>query len=239
MIMDDANFILIVEDDKKTSELLSLYLKREGYGTLVAHSGRQALDLAARNKLGFAILDLMLPDLDGWEICRRFRNSFAFPILILSALGTTPERIRGFAIGADDYVVKPFSPKEVVARVKAILRRAKAEPAEMATFTRGDLVLHTNKQTVTLSGKEISLTPSEYRLLKALITVPGRVFRRDEFLRCLYPAGGVVIDRVVDVHIGSLRQKIEADSSNPRYIHTARGIGYWFAGDEQRRIGGS
>ena len=230
--MDDATFILIVEDDKKTSELLSLYLKREGFGTLVAHSGLQALNLAARNKLGFAILDLMLPDLDGWEICRRFRNSFAFPILILSALGTTQERIRGFAIGADDYVVKPFSPKELVARVKAILRRAKAEPAEKNTFTRGNLVLNTNKQNVTLGGKEISLTRSEYRLLKALITVPGRVFCRDELLRRLYPAGGVVIDRVVDVHIASLRQKIEDDSSNPRYVLTARGIGYRFADDE-------
>lgn len=227
--------LLIVEDDKKTSNLLSLYLRREGFSTLVAHSGRQALDLAAQHTLSFAILDLMLPDLDGWEICRRFRSSFPFPILILSALGRTPDRIKGFEIGADDYVVKPFSPKELVVRVKAILRRARGEPVKEDTrIIRGDLVLDTNKQKVTLGGKPISLTRSEYRLLQALIALPGRVLCRAELLRSLYPAGGVVIDRVVDVHIASLRQKIEADSSSPRYILTARGSGYRFADDDER-----
>lgn len=226
--------ILIVEDDKKTAELLSIYLQREGFSTIAAYSGREALNLTSRHKPVFTILDLMLPDLDGWELCSKFRNSSAVPILILSALGGAQDRIRGFALGADDYVVKPFSPKELVARVKAILRRARADLAEKETFVQGDLALDVHNQKVTLGGKGISLTRSEYRLLKALIAVPGRVFCRDELLRCLYPAGGIVIDRVVDVHIASLRQKIEADSSKPRYILTARGAGYQFADREPR-----
>ena len=234
--MNAASSILIVEDDKKTCEILSLYLKREGYETLIAHSGRSALDLAAQHMPVFAILDLMLPDLDGWEICRRFREGFGFPILILSALGTTPERIRGFAVGADDYVVKPFSPKELVARVNAIMRRVKPEPMRENTFSHGDLVLDAYRQQVTLRGREIALTPSEYRLLKALIAVPGRIASRPELLRSLYPAGGVVVDRVIDVHIGCLRQKIEADAAKPRYILTARGIGYRFADNAGTKI---
>lgn len=225
---------MIVEDDKKTAELLSIYLEREGFKTIAAYSGREALNCASRHKPVFTILDLMLPDLDGWDLCCEFRKSSAVPILILSALGGARERIKGFALGADDYVVKPFSPRELVERVKAILRRARAAPSEENLFSQGDLVLDAVKQQVTLGGKRISLTRSEYRLLRALFAAPGRVFRRDELLHCLYPAGGVVVDRVVDVHIACLRQKIETDSSKPRYILTARGVGYQFADREPR-----
>lgn len=220
---------LIVEDNKQISELLSYQLKLEGFGTLTAFSGRQALDLAAKNIVGCAIIDLNLPDIDGWNLCRRLIDSFAFPILILSATGTMHECLRSFESGADDYVIAPFSSKEVAVRIKVILRRVKVISAEKEVFFEGDIVLNTNKQTVTMQGRKIYLTNSEYKLLKALIGTPGRVYCRDELLRYLYPSGGVVIDRVVDVHIGHLRRKIEIDLSNPRYILTVRGFGYRFA----------
>lgn len=229
--------ILIVEDNKTTSQLLSVYLEREGFNTIPTYSGRQAVDLASQHELIFAILDLMLPDLDGWEVCRRLRSSSAVPILILSALGDARQRIKGFKLGADDYVTKPFSFRELVARVKAILRRANLESSPVNnTLFRDGLVLNRDKRQVTLDGDRLSLTRSEYRLLEGLMAAPGRVFLRDELIAHLYPHGGVVVDRVIDVHIGNLRQKIEADPSKPRYILTARGLGYQFAdGDEQPR----
>lgn len=226
--------ILIVEDDKKTNELLSIYLEQEGFRTIAAYSGHQALGWFSQHKPIFTVLDLMLPDLDGWHLCRKFRSSSTVPILILSARGTAKERIRGFELGADDYVVKPFSPRELVARIKAILRRARTDLAEKAIFSQGDLVVDPNKHKVTLGGKSISLTRSEYRLLEALIALPGRVFSRDELLHCLYPAGGVVVDQVINVHIASLRQKIEPEPTKPRYVLTARGVGYQFADGEVR-----
>ena len=231
--------ILIAEDDKRTMSLLSAYLEREGYNTITANDGREALELARRHDPVFVILDLMLPHVDGWEVCREVRRSSDVPIMILSARGEAHERILGFSLGADDYVVKPFSPGEVVARVKTILRRM--EPG--ASRRRGqlscrELVLDLEKRKVFLHGHVISLTPSEYKLLQVLMTAAGRVFLREELLNHLYPDGEAVTDRVIDVHIGNLRQKIEDDLSKPRYILTARGVGYQFAdGDEQPEEG--
>jgi len=225
------NQILIVEDDRKTASLLSLYLEREGFSTLLAYDGQQALELAERHKPDFVILDLMLPKVDGWEVCRRLRQTSNIPILILTARGEEIDRISGLTLCADDYVVKPFSPREIVARVKAILRRGRRETEEQKkVLTHEDLRIDLEKYEITLRGRSVELTPHEFRLLQTLMTSPGRVFSRDELLNRLYPRQeAIVIDRVVDVHIGKLRQKIEKDPANPRYILTVRGVGYRFA----------
>jgi DNA-binding response OmpR family regulator len=234
--------ILIAEDDKKTAALVALYLEREGFRTLVAYDGRQALELASRHAPIFVILDLMLPIVDGWEVCRELRRTSDVPILILSAREEEIDRVSGLTLGADDYVVKPFSPRELVARVKAILRRTRLAPPDgKSLFDYGELVLDVEKRRVTLDGRGVPLTAHEYNLLRALMTTPGKVFTRDELLTHLYPKGEtVVIDRVIDVHIGKLRQKIEKDPSNPMFILTVRGIGYQFAEkDSQRQEGDS
>lgn len=227
--------ILIAEDDKRTTALLSTYLEREGFSTITADNGYCALELARRHNPVFVILDLMLPRMDGWEVCREVRRSSDVPILILTARGEAHERILGFSLGADDYVVKPFSPGEVVARVKTILRRTEGgQLREKRQWSCRELVLDLEKRKVTLRGHAVSLTPSEYKLLNVLMAAAGRIFLREELLDHLYPDGEAVTDRVVDVHIGNLRQKIEADPSKPQYILTARGVGYQFADGDER-----
>ncbi|MGH8070260.1 MAG: response regulator transcription factor [Candidatus Entotheonellia bacterium] len=226
--------VLIVEDDRKTVALISLYLQREGFKTIVAHDGQQALELAQQGQPSFVVLDLMLPRLDGWEVCRRLRRTSDVPILILTAREEELDRIVGLSIGADDYVVKPFSPQEVVARVKAILRRVqRTVAASKEQVAHRGLVLDLAKRKVTLHGQPLALTPFEYKLLQTFMTAPGRLFTREELLDQLYPGGEVVIDRVVDVHISKLRQKIGEDPALPRYILTVRGMGYRFAEDQE------
>ena len=226
--------ILIAEDDGRTTSLLSTYLEREGFSTITARDGREALELARLHNPVFVILDLMLPHVDGWEVCREVRRSSDVPILILSARGEAHERILGFSLGADDYVVKPFSPGEVVARVKTILRRMEPGASRRKEqLACRELVLDLEKRKVILHGRVVSLTPFEYKLLQVLMSAAGRIFLREELLNHLYPNGEAVTDRVIDVHIGNLRQKIEDDLSQPKYILTARGLGYQFAdGDE-------
>lgn len=234
-IYDETNPILIIEDNQKTASLVALYLDREGFKTMVAHDGRQGLELAKRYSPIFVILDLMLPKMDGWEVCRRLRRFSDVPILMLTAREEEVDRISGLTLGADDYVVKPFSPRELVARVKAILRRGRLFPAKSnRVLSYKDLILDLEKRKVSLKGRPLQLTPHEYALLQALMSFPGRIFTRDELLNRLYPEGeALVIERVIDVHIGKLRQKIETDPSTPRYILTARGLGYHFAEDSR------
>jgi len=228
--LKESSPILIAEDDRKTASLVALYLEREGFKTISAYDGRQALELAKRHKPGFVILDLMLPKIDGIEVCRQLRSQSHVPILMLTAKDEELDRVLGFSLGADDYVVKPFSPRELVARVKAILRRVSPETSKAkGLLAYGRLALDPEKRRVTLNGHPVSLTLSEYKLLHALMAAAGRVFSREELLNRLYPRGEAVIDRVVDVHIGKLRQKIEKDPAKPSYIVTVRGIGYQFA----------
>lgn len=221
--------ILIVEDDKNTCRLIETYLEREGYMTLTVHDGYLAVEKASSEDLCFIILDIMLPGLDGWEICRRIRKFSDVPILMLTAREEEIDRVMGLSIGADDYVVKPFSPRELVERVKAILRRTQPQQKKAEeVYCHGPLFLNHTKHKVVLADQEISLTTSEYKLLLTLIRTPGRVFTRDDLLQRFYDHGEVVIDRVIDVHIGNLRQKIEPDPSKPIYIETVRGFGYRF-----------
>jgi DNA-binding response OmpR family regulator len=176
------------------------------------------------------ILDLMLPRRDGWEVCQELRRLSDVPIIIVTAREEETDRVLGLTLGADDYVVKPFSPRELVARVKAVLRRVRAASERTDRVLSHDtLVLDPAKRQVKLAGKTIYLTLFEFRLLEALMASPGRTFSRDELLNHLYPGGEAVVDRVIDVHIGKLRQKIEETPTNPRHIFTVRGIGYHFA----------
>lgn len=222
--------ILIVEDDPNTSTLVATYLAREGFSTLVAFDGEQALEIAHRNTLGFVILDIMLPKVDGWEICRQLRQVSDVPILILTAREEEIDRVLGLSLGADDYVVKPFSPRELVERVKAILRRTQPRQVKdnQVLVFRG-LVLDPKKCKVTLNGTAVNLTTSEYKLLQTLMSAPGRVFSRNALLERFYEHGEIVVDRVIDVHVGNLRQKIEENPGQPQFIETVRGFGYRFA----------
>jgi DNA-binding response OmpR family regulator len=190
----------------------------------------QALALARKQPPGFVILDVMLPGRDGWEVCRELRAFSDVPILMLTAREEEIDRVLGLSLGADDYVVKPFSPRELVERVKAILRRAR--PAQVgAILARGGVLLDPQRHMVSVDGRAVALTAAEFKLLHALMAAPGRVFSRDELLSRLYAHGEAVVDRVVDVHIGHLRQKLGDDPEAPRYIVTVRGFGYKFAGE--------
>lgn len=226
--------ILIAEDDRNTSSLVATYLQKEGFSTIAAYDGVEALRLARRSDPAFVILDIMLPGMDGWDICRRIRKFSEVPILMLTAREEEIDRVMGLSIGADDYVVKPFSPRELVERVKAILRRVESRPQITdRILAHKDLMLDPVKLKVTLDGRNLNLTSLEYKLLHALMATPGKVFSRDELLDRFYQQGETVVDRVIDVHIGKLRQKIESDPANPRMIITVRGFGYRFAEPEE------
>ena len=224
--------ILIIEDDHNTAALIATYLEREGFKTQAVHDGEQALELARQQTPGFVILDIMLPKVDGWEICRELRKLSDVPILMLTAREEEIDRVLGLSLGADDYVVKPFSPRELVERVKAILRRTTRREKPVLNFAHQDLLLDTEKRRVTLAGQSIELTSVEYKLLQALMSAPGKAFSRDDLLNHVYERGESVVDRVVDVHIGHLRQKLSDDPATPRYIETVRGFGYRFAEKE-------
>lgn len=223
--------ILIVEDDENTLSLIALYLEREGFLPVTAGDGEAGLALAQIHRPDLVILDLMIPKVDGWEVCRRLRQDSEVPVIMLTARGEEIDRVAGLTLGADDYVVKPFSPRELVARVKAVLRRTSPAPKkEQRILIHGVVRLDLEKRRLSVDNESVSLTPHEYALMVALMAAPGRTFTRDELLDRLYPRGeAAVIDRVVDVHIGKLRQKIEPVPAAPQYILTVRGIGYRFA----------
>jgi len=236
VVPDLQKKILIVEDDHKTAALVALYLEKEGFQTMIAEDGLAAIETVKQQQPDFVILDLMLPKMDGWEVCRNIRRSSDIPIIMLTAREDEVDRISGLTLGADDYVTKPFSPRELVARVKAILRRGRFQAhAEQSVFSAAGLVLDTDKFLVTLHGEPVPLTPHEYKLLEALMAARGKVLSRQKLLEYLYPNDeAIVIDRVVDVHIGKLRQKIKEDPAAPRFILTVRGIGYRFAEIDQQ-----
>ena len=221
--------ILICEDDRNIAALVETYLAREGFRTVVAYDGQKGLEYARTVEPTLIILDWMLPGIDGAEICRQVRKTSDVPILMLTAREEETDRIVGFSLGVDDYVVKPFSPRELVERVKAILRRAGRGPTEHTVLRHGALALDPDKRKVMVDGESVALTPSEYTILITLMRHPGRVFSRDELLSKLYTRGESVVDRVIDVHVGKLRQKIEPDSSKPAIILTVHGVGYRFA----------
>lgn len=230
-----AKRVLIAEDDPNIASLVKAYLEREGFSVLAASDGEEALRLARRHQPAIVVLDLMLPIIDGWEVCRRLREKSEVPILILSARGEEVDRLVGFGLGADDYVVKPFSPRELTQRVKAILRRTLAGgDVDTAPLEAGGLLLDPEKRKATYNGEELALTDTEFRLLHLLMKHPGHVFSRAMLLDHLNPRGEIVVERTVDVHVGNLRQKLGETSRQPRYIETVRGVGYRFAENAAR-----
>ena len=219
--------VLVVDDDVKTVELVRLYLDRDGYRVLTAYDGVEALRLARESHPDLIVLDLMLPGLDGLQVCRTLRNESDVPIIMLTARTTDEDKLTGLGLGADDYVTKPFSPKELAARVRAVLRRLPGERGS-AEIKRGELTLNFLKQEVSLAGRVLNLTPVEFKLLGVLIKEPGRVFSRAELIEKALGYDFEGFDRTIDVHILNLRRKLETDPSHPRYIKTVYGAGYKF-----------
>jgi DNA-binding response OmpR family regulator len=221
-----AQTVLVVEDDAKMVHLLRLYLEREGYGVVTAADGRAALEVAERAHPSLIVLDLMLPHLDGYEVCRRLRAASDVPILMLTARVDEVDKLLGLSLGADDYVTKPFSPREVVARVRAILRRSR-QPRREKILRHGDLEMDVERHRVMAAGREVHLTPIEFKILQAFLEAPERAFSRDQLLSAIYPnQEAAVVDRTIDVHVGKLRAKLGDDPTRPRYIATVRGVGY-------------
>ncbi len=236
--MSDNRPILVVDDDAKIVRLVRTYLEREGFAVVTAADGPAALDAVERHRPALVVLDLMLPELDGRAVIRAVRRdeeAASIPILVLSARGTTLDRIAGLEDGADDYLPKPFSPGELVLRVKAILRRTPAAAAPGPgvhtpppdRLSHGDLALDRARHEVTVGGRQVTLTPVEFRLLAALLEADGRVLSRDRLLDAVYgEEQSEVLDRTIDVHVGRLRDKLGDDADRPRYVATVRGAGY-------------
>jgi DNA-binding response OmpR family regulator len=221
--------ILVVDDDRKTVDLIRLYLEKDGYRVLTAYDGRQALDLSRRREPGLIILDLMLPRVDGLDVCRILRSESKVPIIMLTAKTTEEDKLVGLDLGADDYVTKPFSPREMVARVRAVLRRVHTEEDEGPDeLVFGDMVVDFVRHEARIDGESIHLTPKEFRLLETMAKQPGRVFSRLELLEHAFGFDYGGFERTVDVHVMNLRKKIEPDPAQPTYIHTVYGLGYKF-----------
>ncbi|HUX85451.1 MAG TPA: response regulator transcription factor [Chloroflexota bacterium] len=223
--------ILVVDDEQNLVELVSSYLRREGYAVLVAQDGERALELAQTHHPDLIVLDVMLPGLDGVEVCRRLRQFTDAYVLMLTARSEEIDKIVGLSVGADDYVTKPFSPRELVARIKALLRRPRtgaADPLDTPQPRRfGDLVLDESRHEVSRHGEVVPLTAREFALLATLAAHPGHVFTRTQLLERVW-GDEYYDDHVVDVHVANLRKKIEDDPAAPRFVETVRGAGYRF-----------
>lgn len=223
--------VLVVDDDVKTVGLVRLYLDRDGYQVLIAYDGVEALRLARENQPDIIILDLMLPDIDGLEVCRRLRRESEVPIIMLTARTTDTDKLTGLDLGADDYVTKPFSPRELVARVRAVLRRLPGERG-LAEIKTGELSMNFATHEAWFAGKPLNLTNVEFRILGVLAREPGRVFTRTSLIEGALGYDFEGFERTVDVHILNLRRKLEPDPSHPRYIKTVYGVGYKYVGEE-------
>jgi len=223
--------ILVVDDDKKTTELVKLYLEKDGYRVLAAYDGWQALELARQKRPDLLVLDLMLPGVDGLDVCRILRGEGnKVPIIMLTAKTTEADKLIGLDLGADDYVTKPFSPRELLARVRAVLRRVGEEEYEgPSEVSFGDLMVDFVRHKVQVRGKLIHFTPTEFKLLEVLIREPGRAFSRLELLDRVFGYDFEGFERTIDVHVMNLRSKIEPDRKTPTYIKTVYGVGYKFA----------
>jgi len=220
--------ILVVDDDVKAVELVKLYLNRDGYRVLTAYDGIEALRLARESHPDLIVLDLMLPGIDGLEVCRTLRDESDVPIIMLTAMTTDQDRLTGLDLGADDYVTKPFSPRELAARVRAVLRRLPGErgPTEIK---HGKVTINFLKREASLAGMPLNLTPIEFKLLGVFVKEPGRIFSRAQLIEKALGYDFDGFDRTIDVHILNLRRKLEPDPGHPRHIKTEYGAGYKFS----------
>ena len=223
--------VLVVDDEKKIRDLVRSYLENEGYSVLVADTGERALEAFARTRPDLVVLDLMLPDLPGEEVARAVRELAPVPIIMLTAKSSEDDRVAGLRLGADDYLVKPFSPRELVARVEAVLRRSAGASVDagVLAFAAGTLVVARDAREVTLRGEPVDLTRSEFDLLYALASHPGRVFSRFELVTKVQGYDYEGYERTIDVHVKNLRKKLGDDPRDPTYVVTITGVGYKFA----------
>ncbi|MGG5822998.1 response regulator [Falsiroseomonas sp. HW251] len=219
--------ILVADDDPHIRSVLCFALSRDGFATVEAADGAAALAAIGREKPDLVLLDIVMPEMDGTEVCRRLRKTSALPVIFLSSRDEEMDRVLGLELGGDDYVTKPFSPREVVARVRAVLRRGQPKDAE-ARLVRGRLTLDAERFEVAWDGTKVDLTVTEFAILRALAAVPGRVLTRDALMDVAYPDRRVVSDRTMDSHIRHIRQKFAALGADP--IGTVHGLGYRFAG---------
>jgi len=220
--------VLIVDDDVKTVELVKLYLNRDGHKVLTAHNGLEALRLAREGHPNLIVLDIMLPGIDGLRVCRTLRAESDVPIIMLTAKTTDQDKLAGLGLGADDYVTKPFSPRELAARVRAVLRRLPGERGP-DKIEYGELTLDFLKQEAVLAGRALNLTTVEFKLLGVLVRESGRVFSRAQLIEKAFGYDFEGFDRTIDVHILNLRRKLESDPRHPKYIKTVYGAGYKLA----------
>jgi len=228
--MADAK-ILVVDDDKKIVDLVTLYLKKDGYHVLAAYDGQQALELARRKQPDLVVLDLMLPQVDGMDVCRILRAESPLPIIMLTGRSTDDDKLEGLDLGADDYVTKPFNPRELLARIRAVLRRTGGkEESGPSEVHFGEMVMDFVRHEVRAKDQVINLTPTEFRLLEVLIKEPGRAFSRLDLLEQAFGYDYEGLERTIDVHIMNLRKKIEPEPGRPRYVVTVPGLGYRFEG---------
>jgi DNA-binding response OmpR family regulator len=228
--------IMIVEDEPAVARGVQVALEREGYGVDVIPTGEEAVTRFGELSPDLVLLDVRLPGIDGFEVCRRLRRETRVPILFLTARTDEVDKVVGLEIGADDYLVKPFSLRELISRVKALLRRAYGELADVqatGTLRRGDLLIDLERRRVSRDGQRISLTATEFDILRHLAARPGRVFTRSQLLELVrdYDAAVEQDERTINVHVSHIRDKIEPDPAEPRYIRTVRGVGYAFAED--------
>lgn len=220
--------ILVVDDERKIRDLVRSYLELEGYSVLVADSGERALESVSRSDPDLIVLDLGLPDLSGEEVARTLRTGSNVPIIMLTAKAAEDDRVAGLRLGADDYVAKPFSPRELVARVEAVLRRADGSRGHRLSFDGGRLAIDRDAREATLDGTVLDLTRSEFDLLHALASHAGRVFSRFELINRVQGYDYDGYERTIDQHVKNLRRKLGEDPKHPRYILTAIGVGYKF-----------
>ena len=221
-----AKKILVVDDEKKIVDIVKAYLEKEGYQVVVAYDGVSAIDMAKSQSPDLIVLDLMLPEISGWDVCRQLRKNSDTPIIMLTARDEVPDRIVGLELGADDYITKPFSPNELVSRVRAVLRRSEGKAMPKTILTAADLTIDVEKRQVYRDNEAIELTPMEFDLLKVMAENPGRVYSRMQLLDMVQGEAYEGYERTIDSHIKNLRKKIEPDPNTPRHITTVYGVGY-------------
>src|SRR5438132_2353056 len=221
--------VLVVDDEPKIVQLARDYLEHAGFSVQVAYDGRAALSVFRSSRPDLVVLDLGLPEIDGLDVTRAVRGESAVPIVMLTGRSEESDKLVGLELGADDYLTKPFSPKELVARVRAVLRRTERPPAKAELITAGDLVLDVPRLKTTVAGRAVELTPTEFQLLAALAAEPGRVFTRAQLLETIRGVAFESYERAIDAHVKNIRRKIEPLPASPRYLETVYGVGYRFA----------
>jgi len=220
-------YVLVAEDDPKQAELVRRYLSHERHTVLVVSDGRSAIDEVRRQRPDLLVLDVMMPGVDGLDVCRVLRREYDLPVLMVTARAGAEDKLLGFDLGADDYLTKPYDPRELMARVRALLRRTRPATGTAAPPLRvGDLSLDVLRHEVRAGDRLVACTPAEFRILATLTTAPGQVFSRAQLLEHAYGLDGFITERTIDVHVRNLRKKIEADPAEPRYLRTVYGVGY-------------